>query len=87
MNNDDISLSNSMCCYMASTEFTQFMHQTAYKNALLQLNRKKSKDKQLTLHAVWRHPIGMYVGLQSSHSGLVGDFDLERILYSILNVF
>ena len=50
-----ISLSNSMCCYlasMASAEFTEFMYQTAYKNALVQLNRKKSKDKKLTLRAV-----------------------------------
>ena len=49
------------------------MHQTADKNALLQLNQKKSKDKKLTLRAE--------VG--GSHSGFVGDFDLERILYSI----
>ena len=69
---------------MASAEFTDFMYQTAYKNALVQLNRKKSKDKKLTLRAVWRHPTGTYAGLGGSHSGFIGDFDLERFLYSIL---
>ena len=47
-------------------------------------NRKKSKDIKLTLHAVWRHPIGTYAGLGDSQLGFIGDFDLERILYSIL---
>ena len=60
------------------------MHQSAYKNALLQLTRRESKDKKLTMRAVWRHPTGTYAGLGGSHSGFVGDFDLGRILYSIL---
>ena len=72
MNNDDISLSNSMCCYlvsMASTEFTQNLYIRLPTKTLITSKTEKSKDKKFMLHA----------GLGGSHSGFVGDFDLERI--------
>ena len=60
------------------------MHQTAYKNALLQLNWKKSFEGQKVDVACSLDTPYRYVwGVGGSHSGFVGDFDLERILYNI----
>ena len=73
-NNDDISLSNSMCYYWASMASTEFRQNLC----------KQSRDKKLMLCPVWRHPTGpgTYAGIGGSHSSFVGDFVLERILYS-----